>query len=290
MNLKPAVPLALCYLLAVPSFSWWETGHRAVARIAASYLNPKTRTRVAQILGVKDTPQSVANAMAQASTWADETKEQTKTGEWHYIDLALQDSEKDIPKRCPEENCVTARIEIFTRQLGRRTPTGLSDRDALRYLIHFVGDVHQPLHTISDADLGGNCERITPVDEAKNLHALWDGGIVNSLHSTDIQLADNLEGYIGRLSGGERRKWSKGDAKSWTWESHKLAEQDIYQRLHIPLEPVVFPKTCQAAPAEIANFRPYIDSLYINDMKPVVRDQLSKAGLRLARVLNQTLK
>src|SRR5690349_16917966 len=113
MRLSRFVSLFLCLAVAVPSLAWWETGHRAVARIAAAYLNPKTRTRVAQILGVKDTPDSVANALAAASTWADETKGQTKTGEWHYIDLALQDSRKDIKKRCPEQNCLPARIEIF---------------------------------------------------------------------------------------------------------------------------------------------------------------------------------
>jgi hypothetical protein len=290
MRLKAFLAVLLCCLLALPSFGWWETGHRTVARIAAAYLNPKTRTRVAQILGVHDTPGSVSNAMAAASTWADETKEQTKTGEWHYIDLALQDGEKNIRERCPGDNCLTARIEIFAQQLANRKATGVSDRNALRYLIHFVGDVHQPLHTISDADLGGNCEQITPFNEAKNLHALWDGGIIASLHESDVRLADNLEGYITRLSGGERRSWSRGDAKKWTWESHKLAERDIYQRLHIPIEPPVFPKTCKVAPGEISNFRPYIDGVYINDMKPVVGNQLAKAGLRLARLLNQTLK
>jgi hypothetical protein len=289
MRLKPALSLILCYLIAVPSFAWWATGHRTVARIAAFYLEPGTRLRVAQLLGVRDTPASVGNAMAAASTWPDESKA-PGTADWHYINLALQDSEKDIPKRCLGENCVTGRIEIFTRQLAHRTPTGISDRDALRYLIHFIGDVHQPLHTISDADLGGNCEQIKRVGEARNLHALWDGGIVASLHMNDARLADSIEGYIERLDGGERKGWSKGDAKKWTWESHRLAQRDIYQRLHIPLMPVVFPKSCKIAPGEIANFRPYIDSLYINDMKPVVRDQLAKAGLRLAHVLNQSLK
>jgi hypothetical protein len=289
MRLKSTLSLALCYLVALPSFAWWATGHRTVARIAAFYLEPGTRLRIAQLLGARDTPESVASAMAAASTWPDESKE-PGTADWHYINLALQDSEKDIAKRCPGENCVTARIEIFTRQLAHRTPTGISDRNALRYLIHFVGDVHQPLHAISDADLGGNCERITPVHGARTLHALWDGSIVASLHMSDAKLADSIEGYIERLSDGDRKGWVKGDARKWTWESHKLAEQDIYHRLHIPLMPVVFPQTCKTAPGEIANFRPYIDSLYINDMKPVVRDQLAKAGLRLARVLNQSLK
>lgn len=290
MNVRKITSSFLCFLFVCPMFGWWETGHRTVARIAAAYLNPNTRTRVAQILGVRDTPSAVADAMAVASTWPDETKAQTRTGDWHFIDLALQDSKKDIPKRCVNDNCVTGRIELFTGQLAKRTPSAVSDRDALRYLIHFIGDVHQPLHTISDADLGGNCEEIRPFETTHTLHALWDGGIIASMAKSDRRLADNLEGYIGRMDKGEVKKWSKGDAEKWTWESHELARQDIYGRLHIPVQPVVFPKSCRTAPGEIANFRPYIDTLYVNDMKPVVRDQLVKAGLRLARVLNQSLQ
>jgi hypothetical protein len=290
MNLRKISSAFVCLLLVFPAFGWWETGHRTIARIAVAHLNPKTRTRVAQLLGVRDTPSVVSDAMAAASTWPDETKEQTRTGAWHFIDLALQDTRKDIPGRCPNGNCVTARIEIFSRQLARRTPSPVSDRDALRYLIHFIGDVHQPLHTISDADLGGNCEQIRPFGNARNLHALWDGGIVESMARSDRRLADNLEGYIGRMENGQVKKWSKGDAEKWTWESHELAQRDIYGRLHVPLQPAVFPKNCRTAPGEISNFRPYIDSMYVNDMKPVVRDQLVKAGLRLARVLNQSLQ
>jgi hypothetical protein len=290
MNFRKTSLFLLCCLFACPLFGWWETGHRTVARIAAAHLTPETRTRVAQILGVRDTPAAVADAMATAATWADETKEQTHTGEWHFIDLALQDTKGDIPKRCVDGNCVTERVEIFSRQLARRTSTTVSDRDALRYVIHLIGDIHQPLHTIADADLGGNCEAIKPFQTARNLHALWDGGLVASMAKSNRKLADSLEGYIGRMDKGEVRKWSKGNPEKWAWESHVLAEQDIYQRLHIPLQPVVFPKNCRTAPGEIANFRPYIDSLYINDMRPVVRDQLVKAGLRLARVLNQSLQ
>src|SRR5689334_13042244 len=119
MNAPRPLSLIICLSVCLPLAAWWETGHRTVARIAAAYLKPATRTRVAQILGVRDTPVSVANAMAAASTWPDETKEETKTGEWHYIDLALQDSKKDFKERCASDNCITARIEIFTRQLSK---------------------------------------------------------------------------------------------------------------------------------------------------------------------------
>ena len=284
--------LTLCIIVGSPAFAWWETGHQTVARVAAGHLSPKARARVAAILGVPDSTPSVADAMAKASTWADEVKAATQTGEWHYIDLTLQDKKTDIDKRCLKQDCVTARIRSFSQQLAKKgTDPKWTDLDVLRFVIHFVGDVHQPLHAISDADLGGNCERLDPpIDTARNLHALWDGGMLTEIEKDDKVLAANLQSYLDRLGPRIQSKWAKGDERDWAWESHELAQRVIYQRLHIPLEPEVFPAGCQAAPAEIMNFKPVIDSLYINDMKPVLRDQLSKGGLRLAAVLNRTLR
>src|SRR6185437_8213707 len=290
MRYRRSISLLACYLIAIPGFSWWATGHRTVARIAASHLTPAARARVAQILGVRDTPAAVAAAMAKASVWPDETKKATHTGEWHYIDLTLQDGKGAIRERCPGENCVTARIELFRDQLAGRKSTGVGDRDALRYLIHFVGDVHQPLHAASNADLSGNCEQIHPFEGADTLHALWDGGIVAAINPDDHVLARHLESYIARLDPRERSRWSRGTPEEWTWESHQIARQDVYQRLHVPLEPPFFPRSCRTAPDEITRFRLVIDDLYLNDMKPVIRDQLTKAGLRLARLLNQALR
>lgn len=289
MRPRCGLSLLACYLIAVPGFSWWAPGHRTVARIAASRLTPAVRERIGEILGVRDTPGAVAQAMADASVWADQTKDLTHTGEWHFINLTLQDGRDALSERCPGENCVTVRIEIFRDQLAGHKRTGLSDADALRYLIHLVGDVHQPLHAASNADLGGNCERISPFTHADSLHALWDGGIVWAIEPDDRRLADNINHYIARLSPRERDRWSRGNPETWTWESHEIALHDIYQRLHAPVEPAVFPGSCRTAPEEIRRFRPAIDSLYINDMKPIVRDQLAKAGLRLARLLNHTL-
>jgi hypothetical protein len=150
--------------------------------------------------------------------------------------------------------------------------------------------VHQPLHAISNADLGGNCERIDPpINEAKNIHALWDGGIVNALDAGDKVLATRIDSYIAARSEPERKDFSSGSVEDWTWESHELARKMVYAKLQIPTQPIRFPNGCAEAPPEITGFKPQIDSLYIDDMKPIVRDQLAKAGLRLARVLNESL-
>jgi hypothetical protein len=280
-----------CVLAGYPAYPWWETGHRTIARVAAAHLTAAARIRVARILDVPDSPQAVADALAAISTWADETKVQTNTGEWHYIDLTLQDHKSDIPERCEHDNCAPVRIRLFAAQLSSTVgDRRYSELDALRYLVHFVGDIHQPLHTISDADLGGNCERLNPtVDTAQNLHALWDGAIVNEVSLDDKALASDLDHQIRRFSGFHRRRLSGGNADDWVWESHELAKRVIYQRLHIPLEPIEFPHACKDAPRAITDFKPQIDREYIEDMKPVVRIQLAKAGLRLAGLLNESL-
>ncbi len=286
-----ALLLAATLAFSLPANCWWETGHRTVARIAAAHLTPAVRIRIARILGVDDTEAAVADALAAGSTWPDEVKNETHTGDWHYIDLALQDSKSDILSRCKENNCVSGRIRLFTVQLASQQASGRwSELDALRFLVHFVGDAHQPLHAISDQDLGGNCELLDPpIGKANNLHALWDGEIVNALDANDRKLASNLEGYISKLDAETQKAWSAGTVDDWIWESHQLAQNDIYSKLHIPLEPVSFPHGCKEAPPEITGFKPQVDTLYIDSMKPVVRDQLSKAGLRLARVLNESL-
>jgi S1/P1 Nuclease len=280
-----------CFLSGYPAYPWWETAHRTVARIAAAHLSAITRTRVARILGVPDDSQAVADALAFASTWADETKNQTNTGAWHYVNLTLEDRKSDIPERCQDHNCAPARIRIFAAQLSSRVGQGrYSELEALRYVVHFVGDIHQPLHTISNADLGGNCEQLNPpLDTAKNLHALWDGAIVKEINPDDKSLTADLEDEIDGFSALHRHRLSRGDEDDWVWESHELANRVIYQRLDIPIEPVEFPHSCNDAPVSITAFKPQVDSDYVTSMKPIVRMQLIKAGLRLARLLNESL-
>jgi hypothetical protein len=288
------IAVTLCILWPFCAYSWWETGHRTVARIAAAHLTPAARTRIARILEVPDTAEDITIALVKDSTWADETKNETKTGAWHFIDLAIQDRKSDIPERCKDDNCAPARIHLFAAQLAGHPAhpdnTRWSQRDALRYVVHLVGDIHQPLHTISDADLGGNCEQLDPpIGKAKDLHALWDGGIIDEISSSDQALAEELEHEIADLGPHREHLLAEGNEDDWVWESHELAIHDIYRRFRIPVEPVEFPKSCAEAPGAITELKLEIPASYIDDMKPVVREQLIKAGLRLARLLNESL-
>ena len=179
MSRRLALLLSLWIACTFPAFPWWETGHQTIARIASAHLTPAARTRIARILEIQDAPETVADALAKISTWADETKNETQTGSWHYIDLTLQDHKSDIAERCPHDNCAPARVRLFAAQLSGHPAhpanTRWSQLDALRYLVHLVGDIHQPLHDISDTDVRRNCEVLEPpIGKAKNVHALWD--------------------------------------------------------------------------------------------------------------------
>lgn len=277
------IALTCCFLVPLPLFAWWETGHQTIARIAAAHLTPAARARIAYLLDVENTPEAVADAMARGSTWADETKRETRTGAWHYIDLAVQDTRSDFAPRCKDDDCAPARVRLFAAQLrSKNAEYRWSNRDALRYVIHLVGDIHQPLHAISNADLGGNCERLNPfIGKAKNLHALWDGELIDEWNMSDKQLAARLDDPGGNFE-------TAGTVDDWAWESHELAIRDVYQELRIPTEAVSFPASCNDAPLGISELQMEISSAYTGKMKPVVEEQLIKGGLRLAKLLNET--
>jgi hypothetical protein len=294
--LKPMIGRALfaflaTFLITCPAQAWWETGHRVVARSAVPLLTEAARTRLARILQVPNTPEAIADALADASIWADQTKSQTHTAAWHFIDLALQDKEHDIPERCKGDNCLTARIPFFANTLKNHpNDSEWSELDALRYLVHFIGDVHQPLHDATDADEGGNCETVNPpINEAKNIHAVWDGGIVRAMNKSEAEITADVTADIKAMHQRQREKVARGSADDWAWEGHELAVKLVYHKLHIPIEAADFPHACSDAPADIWSFKAPIDYLYIDSMKPVVQEQLTKASIRLARVLNESL-
>src|SRR5206468_2708666 len=113
---------------------------------------------------------------------------------------------------------------------------------------------------ISDADLGGNCERLDPpLERAKNLHALWDGGILNAMDASDKSLAASLETEIRVMRRSVRQRLSAGDQDDWAWEAHELAIRDIYGKLHIPIEPDEFPASCSEAPLDVTSFKALVD-------------------------------
>ena len=253
--------MALCR--AWPAMGWGREGHHLAARIAEAELTPAARSRVAEILGP-------GQSLVSVSGWADEVRRtRPETVPWHYIDIPIDRPRLDLERDCPHRDCVVAKIEDFQRVLGDLAATPEKRREALMFLSHFVEDLHQPLHGADNKDRGGNELRVQFGDRQTNLHTLWDGLLLSRM-GTEEQLLPALL----RESAHHAGKWSKGTVEEWAEQSHKAAQKVVYGKLpHAP-----------------PTASPVIDSQYEQAADGVIREQIERAGARLARLLNETLR
>lgn len=252
----------LLFIATLPAFPWGREGHDLVARVAEAQLHDAARARVAAILGPGQT-------MVSVSSWADELRSQRpKTGPWHYVDIPIDQPRLVMTRDCPDGNCVVAQIAVVRRIL--RDPAASADerREALMFLIHFIGDVHQPLHCSDNHDHGGNGVPVQFLDYRGNLHSLWDSVLLGRMGSED-QLFPALE----RESARRAKKFDQGDVTRWANDAHKQARKLVYGKLPKP----------QAGEAAI------IDAAYEKAADALIRRQIEAAGARLAWVLNTDL-
>ena len=136
--------------------------------------SPAAAARVAEILGPGADMPSIAS-------WADQVRNSRKeTGPWHYIDVPVNKPHVDLKRDCPDGNCVIPKIDQFERTVADARATPLQRREALMYLIHLVGDMHQPLHCSDNADKGGNDIKLAFLGRPTNLHSLWDTGLTGA--------------------------------------------------------------------------------------------------------------
>ena len=199
-------------LCPASAWAWGLDGHKIVAVIAADNLTPAAQSHVANILGVPADRRSIAAAMEAASIRPDTEfrDEDSRTAPWHFIDICLQDRRADVPARCPNGNCVTGKIDEYSKRLKERNYDRWGAKGDLAFLIHFVGDVHQPLHTANDADRGGNCVTVDSRARADNLHYVWDTTVVRGLeYRIDSGRPETTAHKLEQTYAAER------DADSW---------------------------------------------------------------------------
>ena len=250
--------LAAC----APLCAWGPEGHDLVARIAEAQLTPAVRARVAEILGPGVT-------MASVSSWADQIRRtRSETAPWHYIDIPIRQAHLDMARDCPKGDCVIDKIADFRKSLADPATPAAARREALLFLIHFIGDMHQPLHCSDNGDKGGNEVHVVFLEHPYNLHSVWDGGLLSRM-GTEEQL---LPGW-SKESERRARKFARGTVEEWAEESHKAAVKVVYGKL---------PKAAPGQPA-------VLDAKYEAAADPVIRLQIERAGARLARVLNEAL-
>jgi hypothetical protein len=247
----------------VTGLAWGPEGHSLIARIADAQLTPAARARVTAILAPGQT-------MASVASWADEVRRSRReTAPWHYIDIPIDQPHLDMARDCPKNDCVIGKIaDLRKTLLNPDTPAG-DQREALMFLVHFIGDMHQPLHCSDNKDQGGNGVRVVFHDRQTNLHSVWDSGMLSRLAP-----ADELFPALSEESMRRRKKWSKGTVEQWAEQSHQAAQKVVYGRL---------PKVDAGTPAPL-------DAQYEKTADALIRVQIEKAGARLAAVLNETLR
>ena len=207
--------------------------------------------------------------MVQEANWADEIKDQRRdTARWHFVDIPLQ-ARGFVPGRdCAGGDCVVAQIGADLAALRNRHLDPRARTEALLFLIHFVADVHQPLHAEDNDDKGGNEVRVEIGRERSNLHRVWDVDVVQAQGLDPATVAAGIERAI---TPGQRQAWAKGSPADWANEAHAVARDQIYPPLQDARE-IRLPRDYAWREAQTA------------------RLQLARAGVRLAWLLNTTLK
>lgn len=286
MRLLAALGFAAALLgSAGPAFAWGDLGHKVTALIAYRHLTPKARTALDALLASDNDPLTPPD-FASRATWADKYRNgHRETAEWHFVDIELD--HPDLQTACfgfptasppasagPAQDCVIDKVEEFERELASPSTPTPERLLALKSLIHFVGDLHQPLHDSDHRDRGGNCIVLSPSPSGRdsNLHAYWDTGVVQTLGGSAAQIAARLDGQITSVNIAA---WGRGDAKSWAMESFQLSRKDVYALAAKP--------TC--------NDRGTVglSAAYQLTAQRDAAKQLEKAGVRMAILLNRAL-
>jgi hypothetical protein len=269
-------------LLPSPAAAWWEYGHETVASIALAEVQPGTRAAIRRLLAqsrLLETPTCPSGTIEQASYWPDCIKTLgdrfSHAASWHYqnVDVCRP---FDPEGACRDGNCVSAQIERQARLLADRALPIRERVMALAFLVHFVGDLHQPLHAGDRGDLGGNRLPVAYgiIAGRTNLHLVWDGYLAERGISTP---AGGAAGLLSELSDAEKARMRLGTVTDWARESWEASRDFAYAS--------VLGDPCGTVPAE----RPVITEEMTRRLIPIVRRQVARGGLRLARLLDEAL-
>jgi hypothetical protein len=292
--------LSTVLVIPTPSlFAWGDEGHEIAGVIAYARLTPAVKKKVDALLAA-DKDNLTAPDFVSRTTWADKYRDSDRhstkirydaTRNWHFVDIEIADG--DIASACnhhpklplgiaasagPAKHCLVDKIDQFIAELGNAALAKPEKILALKFSLHLIGDLHQPLHTADNKDRGGNDIPVLSGDGAipTNLHSYWDNHLVQGLGNDSRALGASLNRQITKAKADE---WSKGTPTDWAKESFRQAKKVVYN----------FAGTQQFVDDHGAK-GVRLDFVYYNRALPVVRDQLSKAGVRLAAVLNNTLK
>ena len=267
-------------LASTPAFAWWEYGHETVARIAWLEVSPRTRAGLRRLMAqsrLLETPACPARTIEALSYWPDCIKPLgdrfSYASSWHYqnVDICRP---FDQAAACRDGHCVSAQIERNLRLLADRAVPPRERLMALAFLVHFMGDIHQPMHAGDHQDLGGNRVRAAYGAIPANLHAIWDGLLADRSLSTP---PGGAEGILGQLGAAEKAAMRQGNVADWALESWRASREFAYG--------AIIADPCGPPPAE----RPVVTEEVTRRLISIVRRQAAPGGLRLARLLDEAL-
>ncbi len=273
--------------------AWGDEGHEVIGLIAEHFLAPPVQLKVAALLASDASHLTEDTSFASETTWADRFRDSDRnsggvryraTREWHYVDMEIRRPDLDaacsghptLPhdrpvSMAPAHRCIVDQIDAFRGELANPALPAGERLIALQFLLHFVGDLHQPLHAGDDEDRGGNDKRVVAAGFAPGtLHQYWDSVFVTRLGENSATLAQRL---ITEITPALRREWAKGTTQDWARQSFAVAQAIAYGDLPRPDAAGIY----ELPPG------------YVDAASDAVRVQLERAGIRLAAVLNAAL-
>lgn len=277
---------AAAVLIPTQALPWGDLGHEVTALIAYQHLSPHARSALDAMLA-SDTDTLTPGDFASRATWADKYRNSHReTAAWHFVDIEID--HPDLAEACfgfpalppgqwasqgPAQDCVVDKIDEFAAELKSPSTPAAERLLALKFVIHLIGDLHQPLHAADHHDRGGNCIALSPAVEAQNnLHAYWDVSVVNALGDSPVQIAARLEAQLLRA---DIEEWMRGTPQSWAMDTFATGRRDVYALPSLP--------TCQNG-GSVA-----LTPAYRVQAEKDASVQLLKAAIRMAAVLNGSL-
>ncbi|MEO9944955.1 MAG: S1/P1 nuclease [Paraglaciecola sp.] len=258
MKLKPIILGVIVAVMSFQALSWGQIGHRVTGAIAENYLTAEAKLAIAKILPNE--------TLAEASTWPDEMRSNPSefwkktAGPYHYV--TIPDGKTYGEVGAPEQGDGFSALQAFTKQLKSDKTTIEQKQLALRFIIHIIGDLHQPFHAGNGTDRGGNDVKLKFFWQDSNLHRVWDSGLIDSQQLSYTEWSAIL---LAKISKQQAQQWMDVDPHIWIAESAKLRAK-------------LYPDSDEIS----------WDYQYQN--LPIVKERLQMGGVRIAAYLNELFK
>lgn len=259
--MKKNIIICLLFPVLLILASWGAVGHQTVAKIAENHLSPEASFAVKDLLGIE--------TLAGVSSWADQVKSQPEyksTGAYHFVNLPSGLNYNQFSAAVKAQKNDNLYLALLKYENLLSDPNVSKDKrvEALKFVVHLVGDAHQPMHVSRAEDKGGNNIQVQFDGQGTNLHALWDGKLISKTGLNAMELAMSWD----HASTQEIAQWQQAPVTQWLFESYQLSA---------------------ALYAEIEKGNKLGDDYYKKHL-PEIQLRVNQGGIRLAGVLNQIFK